>query len=165
MRLTPVVSIVLAGFSLACGRPATVVPPPPPPETNLEAQRAIEAAMQRYAGFLKSGAVDSTIAMFAPDGELLEPGLAELKGRNAIRAFLTPIVSTVTVESAATTTEEIVVAGAIATQWGDYRQQVVQPGKGSVRYQGHYAAEWEHESDGQWHLKRLLMQPGPPPPP
>ena len=95
--------------------PATAVAP---------ASRQIEAAMQRYTLFTRTGPPDSSAALFTADGELLEPGMRPLEGPAAIRAFLAPLWHMVTVTKAETTTDAIEVFGDVGYQWGAYDQVV-----------------------------------------
>src|SRR5262249_57058060 len=71
------------------------------------ARHDVEAAMQLYTNLLRTGPVDAQVALFTQDGELLEPGMAALHGRDAIKAFLAPLVAAFEVQSAATTSDTI----------------------------------------------------------
>ncbi|HEY2292429.1 MAG TPA: SgcJ/EcaC family oxidoreductase [Thermoanaerobaculia bacterium] len=123
-------------------------------------ETAVEQAMRGYAATLKAGTPEQIAAWYAKDGELLLPGLAELKGPEAIRAFLAPMASAVEVESVAVTTDLVAVHGDSADLWGTYRQVAGEKGKPKQTYGGRYAAIWHREADGGWRLYRLLMQPG-----
>ncbi|HEY4573010.1 MAG TPA: SgcJ/EcaC family oxidoreductase [Thermoanaerobaculia bacterium] len=123
-------------------------------------ETAVEQAMRGYAATLKDGTPEQIAAFYAKDGELLLPGLADLKGPEAIRAFLAPMASAVEVESVAVTTDLVEVHGDSADLWGTYRQVAGEKGKPKQTYGGRYAALWHREADGKWRLSRLLMQPG-----
>ena len=146
MRIWIVIA-VLAGLG-AQGLPAQT------PET------AVEQAMRGYAASLKDGTPEQIAAFYAKDGELLLPGLADLKGPEAIRAFLAPMASAVEVESVAVTTDLVEVHGDADDLWGTYKQVAGEKGKPKQTYGGRYAALWHREADGKWRLARLLMQPG-----
>ena len=122
-------------------------------------ETAVEQAMRSYAASLKDGTPEQIAAFYTKDGELLLPGLADLKGPEAIRAFLAPMASAVEVESVAVTTDLVEVHGDSADLWGTYRQVAGEKGKPKQTYGGRYAALWHHEADGQWRLARLMMQP------
>ena len=81
-----------------------------------------------------------------------------MRGREAIRAFLTPLVAAVEVESVQVKTSLLEVHGASASQWGTYVQVAGEKGKAKQRYTGRYAALWHRERAG-WRLARLMMQP------
>ena len=123
-------------------------------------EAAVEQAMRGYAATLKDGTPEAVAACYTKDGELLLPGLAELKGPEAIRAFLAPMASAGEVESVAVTTDFVEVHGDSADLWGTYRQVAGEKGKPKQTYAGRYAALWHHEADGKWRLARLMMQPG-----
>ena len=125
-------------------------------------RKAVEAAMQSYASALRSAPAATIAGYYAPDGELLLPGMAPLHGPAAIRAFLAPMIVGVEVESVGITTELLDVHGGTADQWGTYRQTAGERGKPKQHLRGRYAALWRHEKDGHWRLVRLMMQPLPP---
>jgi uncharacterized protein (TIGR02246 family) len=155
---------VLAGaLALLAGRPATLAAAEatPPVATEAAARHEVEAAMQRYTTLLRTGPVDAQVALFVQDGELLEPGMAPLHGREAIKAFLAPIMAAVDVESATTTSDAIEVFGDAAYQWGTYSQRAGEKGKPAADYFGRYVASWHREADGQWRIARFLVQPFP----
>ena len=83
-------------------------------------EAAVEQAMRGYAAALKDGTPEAVAACYTKDGELLLPGLADLKGPEAIRAFLAPMASAVEVESVAVTTDFVEVHGDSADLWGTY---------------------------------------------
>ena len=103
-------------------------------------EATVEQAMHGYATALKEGTPEQIAAFYAKDGELLLPGLAELKGPEAIRAFLAPMASAVEVESVAVTTDFVEVHGDSADLWGTYRQVAGEKGKPRQTYGGRYAA-------------------------
>jgi len=117
--------------------------------------------MQQYTTLLRTGPVDAQVAMFTPDGELLEPGMAPLHGRDAIKAFLVPIVAKYEVQSAASMSDAVEVFGDTAYQWGTYAQQAGERGQPGADFTGRYVASWHHEADGHWRIARFLVQPFP----
>lgn len=100
-------------------------------------------------------------ANYAEEGELMLPGLAPLHGRNAIRDFLQPMVESIEVESVEMSTTLLKTHGDTADQWGTYRQMAGEKGKAKQEYKGRYAALWQRDTDHQWRLLRLMMQPMP----
>jgi uncharacterized protein (TIGR02246 family) len=123
------------------------------------AQQAVEQAMRDYAVSLRKGTPDAVASHYAKDGELLLPGMAPLKGRDAIRDFLAPLVQAVEVESVDTATDLLEVHEKTATQWGTYKQVAGERGKPGQLHEGRYSALWHLEADGQWRLVRMMMQP------
>lgn len=153
---------VLAG-ALACtlALPAYLAAAASAPPPGADARREVEAAMQQYTVLLRTGPAEATAGLFTADGELLEPGLAAIHGREAIRAFLAPVFAAVNVESASTESEAVEVYGDAAYQWGTYRQRVAEKGKAANDYHGRYVASWKREADGRWRLAKMLVQPFP----
>jgi uncharacterized protein (TIGR02246 family) len=135
--------------------------PASPAGAGADARREVEAAMQQYTVLLRTGPAEATAGLFTADGELLEPGLAAIHGREAIRAFLAPVFAAVNVESASTESEAVEVYGNAAYQWGTYRQRVAEKGKAGNDYHGRYVASWKRETDGRWRLAKMLVQPFP----
>jgi uncharacterized protein (TIGR02246 family) len=152
----------LALALLACSLVTTDVRSATSPPEEHPARQAIEGAMQHYTELLRTGPPEALAATFTAEGELLEPGMAAVHGRDAIRSFLAPLFSAVTVESASTESETVEVFGTAAYQWGTYRQRVAEHGKPAADYHGRYVAAWRREADGHWRLARMLVQPFPP---
>lgn len=125
------------------------------------AREAIEKASQSYAAGLKAMDTAALVALYSDDGELRNPGMETLKGRDAIRKFLDSLKGA-RVESSTMSTDAIDVAGDVAIQWGTYSQRVAPPGQPLGEFRGRYVAQWARQADGRWLLKRMLAQPGPP---
>jgi uncharacterized protein (TIGR02246 family) len=121
----------------------------------------VEAAMREYARLLKSGTPDEVAAMYVPDGQLLEPGMEALKGRRAIRDFLEPLAKLFVVEAAAMDSDDVEIHGSTAIQWGRYTQTAGEKGKPPMHLFGRYVAVWRRQSNGDWKIARLIVQPSP----
>lgn len=128
------------------------------------AHDAIEKASQSYAAGLKAMDTAALVALYADDGELRNPGMDTLKGKDAIRKFLDSLKGA-KVEASTMSTDAIDVAGDVAIQWGTYTQKVAPPNQPLGEFRGRYVAQWARQADGRWLLKRMLAQPGPPPEP
>jgi len=123
------------------------------------AVRDVEAALQRYAHFTVTLEYDSTAAMFTADGQMLEPQMAPIVGRQAIHDFLAPLAAKYAVGTATMVAEDTQVFGSSAYQWGTYDQTSGLKGEKLARYAGRFVAEWAREADGVWRLKRMMAQP------
>jgi ketosteroid isomerase-like protein len=119
----------------------------------------IERATQHYASLLRGGPVDSVIAAYAENGELVIPGVGTLKGRKAIHDFLAPLAAAVTVSSAEMVVDSVSIDGATAEARGRYHQVAGPAGATPQEFTGGFAALWTRGSDGRWRLSRLTMQP------
>ena len=145
-------------LAAACGVHHTA--PTPSIAATLQASRnAVEAAMHAYAVDLQRGTPEAVAQHFTSEGELVLPGIAPLQGREAIRAFLKPLVATVEVISVEIDTDTLTVDGPRAEQRGAYKQIAGERGQPPQPYHGKYQAEWRLESDQQWRLARLTMLP------
>jgi uncharacterized protein (TIGR02246 family) len=119
----------------------------------------IEAATQHYAAVLRGAPVDSVVAVYADDGELVIPGVATLHGRKAIRDFLAPLAATVTVASVEMQVDSVAVTGNSAVEHGRYRQVAGPTGGPAQEFRGAFDATWTRGADAEWRLVRLVMQP------
>jgi len=126
------------------------------------ASRAVVAAMEHYTALIRAVASDSIAAMYTEDGELLEAGMAPLRGPKEIREFLAQFDGKVVVDSASTVSDDVEVFGTTAYQWGSFSQVARVQDQPPGKFSGRYVARWRRTPEGQWKLTRLLMQPAPP---
>jgi uncharacterized protein (TIGR02246 family) len=119
----------------------------------------VEAATQRYAALIRGAPVDSVLTAYTENGELEIPGVGALKGRKAIRDFLTPLAAAVSVSATEMQSDSIAVSGNVAQSSGRYRQVAGPKGGPAAEYRGAFHATWAREADGQWRISRLVMQP------
>jgi len=143
--------LLLLGFA-APGRTA-----PTPPAVHAE----IEAAIRTYARYLKAQDVEKLVLLYAPDGELMNPGMDTLRGPEAIRKFLLSLKE-VRVQEVEMLPGAIESGGNEAMEWGTYTQRVVLPDRSQpLAVAGRYVAHWRKQADGRWLLRRMLTQPDP----
>jgi len=148
-------AVTLVGVFLACssGRARS---------GDAEARQAVVAAMEHYTALIRVVASDSIAAMYADDGELLEAGMAPLRGPKEIRAFLAQFDGKVVVDSASTVSDDVEVFGDTAYQSGSFSQVAKVQDQPPGKFSGRYVARWRRTPEGPWKLTRLLMQPAPP---
>ncbi|MBI3450110.1 MAG: SgcJ/EcaC family oxidoreductase [Acidobacteria bacterium] len=132
----------------------------PDGSTDAAARAQIEAELQRYAAAERVVDANAIAAFYAPDGELINPGMEIVKGPEAIRKFLASFEG-VKIESATMTADSTEVLGDVAMQWGAYAQRVALAGKPAADYHGRFVAQWVRRPGGGWALRRLLTQPAP----
>jgi uncharacterized protein (TIGR02246 family) len=123
-----------------------------------DARSEVESAMQDYARLQAVADSDGLAASYTQDGELLEPGMEALSGREAIKKFLASF-GDVRIEWASMTSGAIDVWGDAAVQRGSYAQRVTLPGKPAEEHRGRYVAQWSRQASGKWLIRRLMMQP------
>jgi len=119
----------------------------------------VEAATHHYASLLRGAPVDSIAAAYTENGEMTIPGVGTLRGRAGIREFLAPLNAAVSVASVEMQIDSIAVTGSTATEVGRYVQMAGPKGTPPREFRGSFHATWQRESDGQWRLARLVMQP------
>jgi uncharacterized protein (TIGR02246 family) len=147
--------LLLVTFPLRGGTmPMSKVSPTSAPDARAE----VESAMQDYARLQAVADSEGLAAFFTQDGELLEPGMEALSGREAIKKFLNSFAE-VRIEWASMTSGTIEVWGDAAVQWGSYAQRVTLPGKPAEEHRGRYVAQWSKQANGRWLIRRLMMQP------
>jgi uncharacterized protein (TIGR02246 family) len=97
-------------------------------------------------------------AMFAPDGEIVNPGRDPIKGRGAIQGFLEQFAGFEVINEMMvprTTT----VDGNHATQMGTYRQRVRGPDGNVIDVSGTFVLDWIRDSSGVWLIQRAATTP------
>ena len=65
----------------------------PAKDTSAEAKQAIDAADANWARLTAAGHADSLAELYHPNGVMLPPNMAPVRGREAIRAFMTTMNS------------------------------------------------------------------------
>ena len=148
------VALTFLGLAMACSNGQ---PNPSDPKIRQE----IVVAMEHYTALIRAVASDSIAAMYTEDGELLEAGLAPLRGPKEIREFLAQFDGKVLVDSASTVSDEVEVFGSTAYQWGSFSQVARVRDQPPAKFGGRYVPRWRRTREGQWKLTRLLMQPAP----
>jgi len=126
---------------------------------GVDERARVEAATQGYAALIGGAPVDSVLTAYTENGELEIPGVGALKGRKAIRDFLTPLAAAVSVSATEMQSDSIAVSGNVAQSSGRYRQVAGPKGGPAAEYRGAFHATWAREADGRWRISRLVMQP------
>lgn len=122
----------------------------------------VTRAMERYVAAVRAADPDSISAHFAPAALLLEPGIAPIRTRDSIRAFLAAFDG-LRVDSASVTADTIQVLEGSAIYWGAYFERATFPGQPESSQHGMLVADWIQQDDGTWLMQRLLRVPLPDP--
>ena len=114
--------------------------------------------------YVRESSLDAAVILaqdepYTENGELEIPGVGTLKGRKAIRDFLGPLASAVSVSATEMRSDSIAVTGNVARSTGHYRQVAGPKGGPPAEYRGAFHATWAREADGQWRISRLVMEP------
>jgi uncharacterized protein (TIGR02246 family) len=118
----------------------------------------VRAALQRYVHLVQRMDNAGIAAMFAPDGEVVNPGRDPIKGRPAIQAFLEQFAGYHVINETMvprTTT----VDGTHARQTGTYRQRVRGPDGNVIDVSGNFVLDWIRDGSGVWLIQRAATTP------
>jgi uncharacterized protein (TIGR02246 family) len=118
----------------------------------------VRAALQRYVRLVQKMDHAGIAAMFAPDGEVVNPGRDPIKGRAAIQAFLEQFAG-YRVLSETMVPRTTTVDGSRATQTGTYRQRVRGPDGKVIEVSGGFVLDWIRDSSGVWLIQRAATTP------
>jgi uncharacterized protein (TIGR02246 family) len=121
---------------------------------------AVDAGLQRYSQLLLAMDSSGIAAMFAPEGEVVNPSQPPVRGREAIRAFIASF-SDFHVLSNVDASTSILIDGNTAEQIGTYRQSVRSPQGHAFEVSGRLEIEWIKDASGQWMIQQLATFPAP----
>jgi ketosteroid isomerase-like protein len=120
----------------------------------------LDAAIERYSGFIHAMAADSIASMYAPNGEMLGDGMHAIQGPDSIRTFLASFTN-VKVDSETMIREAITVGDGEADVWGTYTQVATVSGHPPVHVSGRFVTQWVRRPGEPWKIRRMLTQPAP----
>ena len=119
---------------------------------------AVEAALEKYSGFVAKMDDEGISEMFTTNGEMGSTDGKPLVGRAAILRHLARLHD-YKVQSNVVTSESVTFEGADTYQKGTYRQTVQTPSGNTLQVQGKLEAVWTLDKDGAWRLKKLTAIP------
>jgi ketosteroid isomerase-like protein len=131
-----------------------------PKAEKIKFDRAVvEQRLRRYAQLTLAMDTAGMAAMFAPAGELVNPKVPPLRGRDAIAKFLASYsdYKVLEVEDVATST---LIDGDTSEQVGTYRQKVRAPDGQIFEASGRLEINWVHTGPGVWLILQLATFPG-----
>jgi uncharacterized protein (TIGR02246 family) len=131
-----------------------------PRAKKMEADRTeVQGRLERYQALLLSMDSAGIAAMFAPDGEMVNPKQPPVKGRDAIQKFLSSF-SDYKVLSNADTATSTLIDGDTAEQIGTYRQKVRSPDGQLFEASGRLEIGWVRGPSGEWLIAQMATFPG-----
>jgi uncharacterized protein (TIGR02246 family) len=130
----------------------------PRAEKLREDKAQVEARLQHYSVLLKATDSAGIAAMFAPDGEMVNPKQPPVRGRAAIEKFLSGF-SGYHVLSNVDEPSSTLIDGDTAEQLGTYRQQVRTPDGQLFDASGRFEIEWVRGASGEWLLAQVATFP------
>jgi len=150
--------LVLALLALPALLASAACAPRARPAAPATPEQDVQAALAHYADLVQKMDSPGIAAMFAPDGEIVNPGQTPVHGPAAIEAFLKQFEG-FKVLSETMTADTTTVTGASAVQTGSYRQTVRTPDGQTLNVSGGFEAEWIRDAAGVWRLRRLGTKP------
>lgn len=130
----------------------------PAPKADSDRKAAVEAALQKYGGFVAKMDDEGISEMFTTNGEMGSTDGKPLVGRAAILRHLAKLHD-YKVQSSVVTSESVTFEGSDAYQKGTYRQTVLTPSGNTLQVSGQLEAVWTLEKDAAWRLKKMNAIP------
>lgn len=131
---------------------------PAAPAADPARKAVVEAALQKYGGYVANMDDEGISEMYATDGEMGSPGGKPLIGRAAILRHLARLHD-FKVQSSVVTSESVSFVGSDAYQKGTYKQTVLTPKGNMLQVSGKLEAVWRLENDGVWRLRKMNAIP------
>lgn len=119
---------------------------------------AVDSTLRRYASMVTAMDPAGVVAMFTPDGEIVNPGQVSIKGREAITRTLLAFAAFQIIENETIPTSPTA-TGNYALQTGTYHQRVRTPSGETVEVSGTFRADWRREPKGRWLIQRMQTTP------
>ena len=157
MRQWQAAALAAAGIVAlgGCGQKAT---------DSAAVEKQAKADVRVFIPAFNSGDVDTLVAMYAPDAEVMAPGNPRAVGHDAIRAVLTKesaAMQAAGVSIVLNDDDKAAASGDLGYHSGSF---VVKDSAGTVVDSGNYLAVLQRQADGKWLLLRDTWNSDRPPP-
>lgn len=150
---------VLGALALACATGACMHRPNASAVAEVRTARAqVDARLRQYNDRVLAMDHAAIAALFAPEGEIANPGAPAVHGRAAIDSFLVGFASYHVLENRTLPTATLV-HGDSAVQVGTYRQRVRTPQGDTLAVAGAFRAVWRRSASGEWLILRMGTTP------
>ena len=131
-----------------------------PKVAKMQADRAeVQAQLHRYEGLMLAMDIPGIAAIFAPEGEMVNPKRPPVHGRDAIVKFLGDYSDFKVLANTDTSTSTLI-DGDTAEQLGNYHQKVRSPEGKVFETSGRLEIEWVRTASGEWLIYQLATFPG-----
>ncbi len=118
----------------------------------------VQARLQHYAELVAAMDTEAIAAMYAPEGEMVNPRQPPVHGREAIQKFLDGY-SDYHVLANADTADSTLIDGNQAEQIGTYHQSVRAPSGKVFETGGRLEITWQKNDAGEWEILQLATFP------
>ena len=127
------------------------------PDTRAD-KAAVDAGLYRYSQLLLAMDSAGIAAMFAPEGEVVNPSQPAVHGRDAIQKFIASFSDFHVISNTDTPTSTLI-DGNTAEQIGVYEQSVRSPQGHLFKVSGRLEIEWVKTPSGEWQIMQLATFP------
>lgn len=131
------------------------------PDGDSVAKTGIRELEQKDIAASKKNDVDALVTLWTDDGVLLQPGIAPIVGKDAIRKLLEQQRQTARVETISyeENWKEVRITGAYAFEWGQIGSTLKLPNGKDVRQSVNAIRVLAKQSDGSWRVARVAITP------
>jgi len=152
------VALALLVLSLATSTTCTTSGPTGSPEEIAAGRAAVNAELQHYSELVVAMDHAGIAALFAPQGEIVNPGARPVRGPDAIAKYLRGF-SRYRVVDDRLAPARTVVHGDTARQVGFYEQHVRTPKGDTLHATGRFEATWLRVRPREWRILRMETLP------
>ena len=121
-------------------------------------QARVQARLQQYAALQLKMDAAGLAAMYAPDGELVNPSRPAVKGRAEIQKFIESYSDFKVLENTDLATSTLI-DGDTSEQLGTYHQKIRSPEGRTFETSGRLEIGWVKDPDGEWYISQLATFP------
>lgn len=140
-QVTPLLLLLIAGCATARADPAVLV-----------------AADRAFATAVADGGAEAWASWFARDGAMIQAGVGEIRGRNAIRGAVAYLDRPGVALRWEPERADIAASGDLGWTTGPWRLRQDGPA-GPVSARGRYVSIWRRQPDGSWKVVMDLGNP------
>lgn len=128
--------------------------------TPLSDQKAVEQAEAAWVKAFNRADVDAMLALYTDDVVVMPPGEPELRGQEAVGAWISAFFKLHKARQVVSN-DEVEVEGSIAYLRGRFEIEIVQHRGGSFEtIRGHHMVIWRQGPDGAWRAARDIWNLG-----
>ncbi len=123
------------------------------PTKDESLKKAIESMHQRYLDCLKRGDAQSFAELFTTDGQIFNPGIAAVSGRENILRDRQELFIRAKVLSGVIRTDHLEQSGDLAFELGRFSYTLSVDGQPGRIVEGKFITIWKRGEDGQWRYR------------
>jgi uncharacterized protein (TIGR02246 family) len=151
------VGLALGAMSLAgCRGPA--------PDVDVNVRSRVEQATVAFHQALRANDLETFMSYVAEDVVFMPPGEPPIRGRDAVRKWMTAFLAQYRTSSLSLNDREVLVGNGWAVELGTF-EWALQPAAGGavLADRGNYMQVWKEQTDGTWRFAREVYNSSVPP--